>query len=84
MDFKKVDFSYFYDVILNEIAKDKKNVVFPVKFTITLDKKNCSKQCEKTGIFYDEILLNKKPVFYFIYMDIEEIFSFLRKQQTTS
>lgn len=81
LDFKKVEFSYFYDVILNEIIRNKKKeVVCPVKFIITLDKENCSKKCEKTGICYDEILLNKEPVFYFIYMNIEDIFSFLRRQ----
>ncbi|MCI5122897.1 MAG: hypothetical protein D3925_00070 [Candidatus Electrothrix sp. AR5] len=85
LDFQKIEFSYFYDVILDEIAKNKrKEVVFPVKYSITLDEKNCSKRCEKTGICYDEILLYKKPVFYFIYFDIKDIFSFLRKQQATS
>ncbi|MCI5127550.1 MAG: hypothetical protein D3907_03400, partial [Candidatus Electrothrix sp. AUS3] len=61
-----------------------KEVIFPVKYSITLDEKNCPKQCEKTGVFYDEILLYKKPVFYFIYLDIKEIFSFLRKRQAIS
>ena len=68
LDFQKVEFSYFYDVVVDEIAKNKRNeVVFPVKYSITLDEKNCPKKCEKTGVFYDEILLYKKPVFYFIY-----------------
>lgn len=82
LDFKERKICYFYDVILDEIAKNKrKEVVFPVKYSITLDKKNCSKQCEETEIYYDEILLNKKPIFYFIYLDIEKIFSFLRARQ---
>ncbi|MCI5194730.1 MAG: hypothetical protein D3919_00570 [Candidatus Electrothrix sp. AW5] len=85
MDFKEQEISYFYDVILDEITKSKKKeVIFPVKYSITLDEKNCPKQCEKTGVFYDEILLYKKPVFYFIYLDIKEIFSFLRKRQAIS
>lgn len=85
LDFKEQEICYFYDVILNEIAKNnKKEVVFPVKYSITLDRKNCSKECEKTKVFYDEILLSKKPIFYFIHLDIEKIFSFLRKQRTIS
>ncbi|MCI5162086.1 MAG: hypothetical protein D3917_08695, partial [Candidatus Electrothrix sp. AX5] len=81
LDFKKVKICYFYDFILDEIAKDQEQkVVFPVKYSITLDKENCPKKCEKTGFFYDEILLYKKPVFYFIYFDINDIFSFLRRQ----
>ncbi|MCI5165737.1 MAG: hypothetical protein D3903_06485 [Candidatus Electrothrix sp. GM3_4] len=84
LDFKKVKICYFYDFILDEIAKDQEQkVVFPVKYSITLDEKNCPKKCEKTGIFYDEILLNKKPIFYFIYLDIKEIFSFLRDQKAS-
>lgn len=79
VDFKKVDFSYFYDVIFYDIAKNKEGKIeIPVKYCITLDKLNCSKNCEKSGMLYDEILLYNQPVFYFIYVDIEEIFSFLR------
>ncbi len=79
LDFKTVDFSYFYDVIFYDIAKNKEGKIeIPVKYCITIDKQNCSKTCEKTGMLYDEILLYNQPVFYFIYVDIVEIFSFLR------
>ena len=82
LDFKTVEFCYFYDYILSEIAKDQDDKVsFPVKYSITLDRKNCSKQCQKTSVFYDEIVLSEKPVFYFIYIDIEDIFSFLREEK---
>jgi hypothetical protein len=81
LDFKEQPICYFYNSILNEISKnEEQKVVFPVKYSITLDKENCPKKCEKTGFFYDEILLYKKPVFYFIYFDINDIFSFLRRQ----
>ncbi|MCI5189419.1 MAG: hypothetical protein D3905_06405 [Candidatus Electrothrix sp. AS4_5] len=84
LDFPKVKFSYFYDVILDEIGKNQEQkIVFPVKYSITLDEKNCPRKCEKTGISYDEILLYKKPIFYFIYFDIKEIFSFLRGQKAS-
>jgi hypothetical protein len=80
LDFKEQEISYFYDSILGEISKNKeREVVFPVKYSITLDKENCPKECEKTGLFYDEILLYKKPIFYFIHLDIKDIFSFLRE-----
>ncbi len=80
VDFKKVEFSYFYDVIFYDIVKNKEGKIeIPVKYCITLDKQNCSKTCEKTGMLYDEILLYNQPVFYFIYIDIKEIFDFLRK-----
>jgi len=80
VDFKKVEFSYFYDVIFYDIVKNKEGKIeIPVKYCITLDEKNCSKTCEKTGMLYDEILLYNQPVFYFIYIDIKEIFDFLRK-----
>jgi hypothetical protein len=72
--------NYFYDFIFDDIRKDTKGKIeFSIKYILTLDKKNCQKQCEKTGVFYDEITLNKKPACYFIYISIEEIFSFLRK-----
>ena len=83
LDFKKLPIDHFYDFILNEISKSEENVVeFSVRYSITLDKGNCSQQCRQTGFFYDEILLHKKPIFYFIYQDIEEIFTFLRTSQS--
>lgn len=80
LDFKRVDFSYFYDYIFYNIRKKDKLVEVPVKYCITIDKQNCHKICDVTDIMYDEIELNGHPIFYFIYMDIEDIFSFLRKQ----
>ncbi|MFI3220681.1 MAG: hypothetical protein QX189_16420 [Methylococcales bacterium] len=80
VDFKKVEFSYFYDVIFYDIAKNKQGKIeIPVKYCITLDETNCSKTCEITKIRYDEILLYNQPVFYFIYIDIKEIFACLRR-----
>ena len=83
LDFKKekIDFSYFYSHVFNDITKNKGKPELTVKYCITLDQKNCSQKCEKTNIFYDEISLNKQPVFYFIYLDINEIFGFLREQK---
>ncbi len=79
LDFKTVDFSYFYDAIFYDIAKNKEGKIeIPVKYCITLDKEICKKQCKETQIFYEEILLYNQPVFYFIYVDIVEIFAFLR------
>jgi len=76
-DFKTVKFSYLYDVIFNDISKKEGKIEIPIKYCITLDKRNCEKTCEKTGMLYDEILLYKQPVFYFLYINIEEIFEFL-------
>ena len=72
-------FSYFYEYIVNDIHKNNGEIEIPVTYCITLDKQNCLKKCNKTGILYDEILLYEKPVFYFIYVNIEDIFKFLRK-----
>ncbi|MEY3996226.1 MAG: hypothetical protein RL344_569 [Pseudomonadota bacterium] len=79
IDFKNVEFSYFYDIIFHDISKNKSDVInIPTKYCITIDKDNCSKFCEKTNIHYDEILLYNQPVFYFIYIDIKDILKFLR------
>lgn len=80
LDFKKMDFSYFYDYILNNINKKDKCVEVPIKYCVTIDEQTCLQTCDVTGIKYDEIILNKRPVFYFIYMDIKDIFSFLKGQ----
>lgn len=72
-------FTHFYEFIVDEIHKNiDGQVEIPVTYCITLDETNCSQICEKTGIRYDEILLFDTPVFYFLYIDIKDIFSFLR------
>lgn len=71
-------FGHFYDFIVDGIHKTNGKVEIPVTYCITLDETNCSKTCEITKIRYDEILLYNQPVFYFIYIDIKEVFACLR------
>jgi hypothetical protein len=71
-------FGHFYDFIVDGIHKTNGKVEIPITYCITLDETNCSKTCETTKIRYDEILLYDQPVFYFIYIDINEIFACLR------
>lgn len=72
-------FAHFYEFIVDGIHKNGDNVEIPVTYCITLDETNCSKICEQTQIHYDEILLFDTPVFYFIYIDVKDVFSYLRK-----
>ncbi|MFU8787529.1 MAG: hypothetical protein ACNA7G_00785 [Methylobacter sp.] len=71
-------FSHFYNFIVDNIHKDGGQVEITITYCITLDETNCSKICEKTLIRYDEIMLYQQPVFYFIYVDIKDIFNYLR------
>ncbi len=73
----KVEFEYFYENILIGIKKESGKIVHEVKYCITLDEKNVNKTCGK--IKYSEILLNKQPIFYFIYFDFKEIMEFVRQ-----
>lgn len=82
-DFNRQGVDYFYENIFDDIKKTKEGKIeFSVKYCITLDKTNCTKpcQCDEKEILYDVILLNTQPVFYFIYISIEDIFAFLRKE----
>ena len=83
LDFKEVKFSYFYEDILYDIKKEEK-IINEVKYCITLDEKVTNKTCEITKIKYDEILLNKKPIFYFIYIDFKEIMDFARNKKSSA
>jgi hypothetical protein len=71
-------FEHFYEFIVDGIHKNDDHVEIPVTYCITLDETNCSKICEQTQIHYDEILLFDTPVFYFIYVDVKDVFSCLR------
>ena len=73
-------FTHFYEFIVDGIYKNGDNVEIPVTYCITLDEQNCSKTCDKTQIRYDEILLFDTPVFYFIYVDVKEVFKYLRDE----
>ncbi len=73
-------FSYFYDNILADIEKQSGNIHHTIKYGITFDEEVTSKTCEITEIKYDEILLNKETIFYFIYFDLKDIMRFLRQQ----
>ncbi len=79
-DYKTVEFKYFYTCLLTGIQKERSSgkIAFPVRYGITLDEHITSKICMKTQIKYDEILLNTTPIFYFIYVDLKEILSFVR------
>ena len=79
-NYKTVEFDYFYTHILVNIKKELSSgkISFPVRYEIILDEQVTHKICAKTQIKYDEILLNKTPIFYFIYIDIKEILSFVR------
>lgn len=77
-------FPHFYEFIVDGIYKNGNNFEIPVTYCITLDKENCPKICKKTEIYYDEVFLFDTPVFYFIYVDIKEIFSFLRANQLSN
>ena len=81
LDFETVHFSYFYENILADITKKDGKIHHTIKYGITFDEEVTSKTCEQTKIKYDEISLNKKPIFYFIYFDLKEIMRFLRKQE---
>ncbi|MFK5968917.1 MAG: hypothetical protein QM487_02190 [Candidatus Marithrix sp.] len=79
LDFKTVDFKYLYENILVGIKKEAGKIVHEVKYCVTLDEETTKETCKQTNIKYSEILLNKKPIFYFIYFDFKEIMNFVRR-----
>lgn len=75
-------FGHFYEFIVDSIHKNADGKIeIPVTYCITLDETNCLQTCEKTGIRYDEMLLFDTPVFYFLYVDIKAIFSYLKNSK---
>ena len=82
LDFDRNNFSnffaHFYHFLVDDIRKNDEKVETKVTYCITLDVANCGKICDKTGIRYDDILLYNQPVFYFIHVDVNDIFKCLR------
>lgn len=82
LDFKKVDFAFFYEHILKDIHRSTNgSVVCPIKYCITIDPFLCTKTCTTTKIKYDEICLGKTPVLYYIFIDITEIMECARQSE---
>jgi len=75
----RIPFSYFYEYILLGIKKESGKIFHTIKYGITFDEDVTSQTCKKTKIKYDEILINKKPIFYFIYFDLKDIIQFIKK-----
>lgn len=79
LDFKKVEFSYFYEKILFDIHKTDGDIEVVPKYLVTIDKSNCKLVCPQTNIQYDCISLNETPVLFFIYLDLNEVLTFMRQ-----
>lgn len=76
---KRVKFDYFYENILDEIEiNEERKSSIKVKYLITIDKKSCPTFCEKSETYYNEMLLFNQPIFYFIFVSVEEIMDHVR------
>jgi hypothetical protein len=82
LDFKSIDFFRFYEIILADIKKTDATIEITTKYHVTIDKKSCETLCNKSNIYFDKITLGDTPIFYFIYIDVNEIMSFVRASTT--
>lgn len=80
-DFNSIEVSYLYEYVTNLFWKENGFVKIHPRYLITIDKSGLLK-CKETGIFYEKILLNKKPVLYFIFVSIDEILATLKLKNT--
>ncbi len=70
---------YFYPIVFNDIKKaDNGRIEFKTKFAFTLDH-SLTKQISASGIKYGELTLGKKPVLYYIFVDIQDILEILKE-----
>lgn len=79
LDFKKVELSYFYEKIFFDIHKTDGDIEVIPKYLVTIDEVNCKLVCPQTNMQYDCISLNETPVLFFIYLDLNEILTFMRQ-----
>jgi len=75
---KFIDITYFYDYIVGDISKDENGKIqHIIRYAITFDKAMTPK--DENGISYGEIKLGNNPIFYFIYVDLQDMLNFLKK-----
>ena len=78
LNFHSVDIQYFYKKLLKNIKKEQ-NSIDLVQYVIIYDKKFATLQCEQTKLFYNELLLGKNPILYFIYFNLQELLDVIRQ-----
>ncbi len=85
----EVDWSldYVYNILLNELQKDEQGKIKHYhRYTITFDVDLAPYESEircpvtDTNIKYGQITLGEVPVFYYIYIDLQEMLRFLKKE----
>jgi hypothetical protein len=65
--------AHFYPKVFREIQKVEPNrLVFHVKYCFTLDSTLTPLQT-KSGILYGQVLLGRKPVLYYLRLDLQEL-----------
>lgn len=75
----EISIEYIYENLLSEISRGIDGTIqIPVKYILTMDKINCPMKCKFTGMNYDAIELHETPFLYFLYVDVESIFKFMR------
>ncbi len=77
-DFNNFKIDYFYEYIIGDISKrEGGKIIHKIRYSITFDKDLTPK--EEDGIYYGEINLGCKPIFYYIYFDLQDMLRFLKQ-----
>jgi hypothetical protein len=88
-----VPFQYFYEVLLQNIKKEKNGEVVGVGYTLTYDdalvgldpeSDKEANQHAKTGLHYSPVLLGGKPVFYYLHLDLQKVLKRIRRMDLSS
>jgi hypothetical protein len=71
---------YLYPIIFSDINKGQFNTIdFKIRYAFTFDKSITDKDTiTKSGIKYGQIFLGKKPIMYYIYIDVQEIINIIK------
>ena len=72
LDFRLVKIGYFYQSLLRDLKREG-DIIKPIYYTITYDKKLAVLKCEDTGLPYNALYLGNKPILYFIYFNLQEV-----------
>lgn len=67
--FKNISFESLYEEFFDDLVKENDEIIYTVKYSITFNKNLTSSFCEKTNIYFSEINIFNKPIFYLIYID---------------
>ena len=74
----QIQLSYIYNTLFSHLRKRSQEIQ-PIFYSVCHDVELTKSICKETEIMYSTMFLGKKPIWFFIYFDLQEFFDAVRQ-----